>query len=324
MQTLRAGNLNALLVSESASPDMMYLEENHHEVSTIIHAFEHRSLVPTVLSPKTQGAHGVRTETVLEALPRATIVHFACHGNYSRVRPLDSDFYMRDGIVPLRDLMRINVPDAFLAYLSACDTAYCVSNGSVASNHIMESLAATMLFMGYKSVVGTMGWVRKVYSNNFVCENTHFTLFRRVVNPDCLIVAEGFYRELLRKETIEADDVAYALDVAVTGLRESGLPTPRWMPFIHIGAWALRLIGFSCFTILLWLAVQRLPVFTWFHPLFVELAILCIYKKLLNSDPSTIKPVQRTNPKHQQKSNLYPLGTSQIPRSMNLIMQQKL
>jgi hypothetical protein len=51
-----------------------------------------------------------------------------------------------------------------------------------------------------------------------------------------MIVAEGFYRELLRKETIEADDVAYALDVAVAGLRESGLPTPRWMPFIHIGA----------------------------------------------------------------------------------------
>jgi hypothetical protein len=157
VQTLRTGDIDALLVSESASPSILYVEKNHHEVSTIIRTFQHRSLAPTVLSPKTQGAHGVRVETVLEALPHASIVHFACHGDYSRVRPLDSGFHMRDGIVTLRDLMRINVPNAFLAYLNACDTAYCVSNGAVTSNHIMESLAATMLFVGYKSVVGTMG-----------------------------------------------------------------------------------------------------------------------------------------------------------------------
>jgi hypothetical protein len=50
-------------------------------------------------------------------------------------------------------------------------------------------------------------------------------------------MAKWFYEELLSNETIDADAVAYALDVAVGKLREKiPLLPKRWAPYIHMGA----------------------------------------------------------------------------------------
>jgi hypothetical protein len=49
-------------------------------------------------------------------------------------------------------------------------------------------------------------------------------------------VAQHFYGKLLEKNQIEADDVPYALDYAVTELRKSGAHPERWATFIHMGA----------------------------------------------------------------------------------------
>jgi hypothetical protein len=49
-------------------------------------------------------------------------------------------------------------------------------------------------------------------------------------------VAKWFYEELLSKELIDADSVAYALDSAVRKLRNSRVSPERWAPFIHVGA----------------------------------------------------------------------------------------
>jgi hypothetical protein len=50
-------------------------------------------------------------------------------------------------------------------------------------------------------------------------------------------MAQWFYEDLLSNEVIDADAVAYALDVAVGKLRAKIplLPT-RWAPYIHMGA----------------------------------------------------------------------------------------
>jgi hypothetical protein len=48
-------------------------------------------------------------------------------------------------------------------------------------------------------------------------------------------VAKWFYEELLSKEVVDADSVAYALDAAVSKLRNSGVPPTRWAPYIHMG-----------------------------------------------------------------------------------------
>jgi hypothetical protein len=50
-------------------------------------------------------------------------------------------------------------------------------------------------------------------------------------------LAQWFYEELLSKEAVDADAVAYALDYAVQKLREKVPSEPRrWAPYIHMGA----------------------------------------------------------------------------------------
>jgi hypothetical protein len=49
-------------------------------------------------------------------------------------------------------------------------------------------------------------------------------------------VAQWVYEALLKKDTLELDDIPYALDLAVRRLREEGVPASRWATFMHIGA----------------------------------------------------------------------------------------
>jgi hypothetical protein len=62
------------------------------------------------------------------------------------------------------------------------------------------------------------------------------TMSRAISDLDGPKVAQWFYEELLSKEVVDADSVAYALDYAVAKLRDSGVPPNRWAPFIHMGA----------------------------------------------------------------------------------------
>jgi hypothetical protein len=59
---------------------------------------------------------------------------------------------------------------------------------------------------------------------------------RAMADDDGPKVAQWFYKELLSKEVIDTDSVAYALDVAVSKLRATGVAPYRWAPFIHMGA----------------------------------------------------------------------------------------
>jgi hypothetical protein len=62
------------------------------------------------------------------------------------------------------------------------------------------------------------------------------TMSRAIADTDGPNVAKWFYEELLSKEVVDADSVAYALDSAVSKLRDSGVSPDRWAPFIHMGA----------------------------------------------------------------------------------------
>jgi hypothetical protein len=48
-------------------------------------------------------------------------------------------------------------------------------------------------------------------------------------------VAQAVYQALFRNETLELDDVPYALDEAVQLLRNAGVPAQRWALFMHMG-----------------------------------------------------------------------------------------
>jgi hypothetical protein len=62
------------------------------------------------------------------------------------------------------------------------------------------------------------------------------TMSRAISDLDGPKVAQWFYEELLSREVVDANSVAYALDYAVVKLRDSGLSPERWAPFIHMGA----------------------------------------------------------------------------------------
>jgi CHAT domain-containing protein len=93
-----------------------------------------------------------KVHEVVAALPRAHIVHLACHGVQNQTDPLSSGFCLGDGKLTVSALMDIKLNHAFLAFLSACETA----KGDKEQPDQVIHLAATMLFCGFRSVVATM------------------------------------------------------------------------------------------------------------------------------------------------------------------------
>jgi CHAT domain-containing protein len=65
----------------------------------------------------------MQSQTLLDRLPDATILHLACHGIQDAEIPLNSGFVMSDSILSIAKLIEVSSPRAFLAFLSACETA---------------------------------------------------------------------------------------------------------------------------------------------------------------------------------------------------------
>lgn len=89
---------------------------------------------------------------VLSCLPHISIAHFACHGVQNLSDPLASALILRGGPLEISKIMAMLLPNASLAFLSACQTAM----GDVALPDEATHLVGTMLFSGFRGVVGTM------------------------------------------------------------------------------------------------------------------------------------------------------------------------
>jgi CHAT domain-containing protein len=89
---------------------------------------------------------------VLGSLSDAVVLHLACHGHQSQDDPLTSGFTLHDGRLMLEKVMHLHLSKARLAYLSACETA---STDEWQPDEAIN-LAATMLFVGFRSVIATM------------------------------------------------------------------------------------------------------------------------------------------------------------------------
>ena len=156
-------------------------------------------------------------QSVSDALGQHRWVHLACHGWQHTGDPIKSAFSLHNGPLPLSMLMKTVVPDAELAFLSACQTA-------VGDDKIPEEsahLAAGMLAIGFKGVVATM-W--------------------SIGDADAPVVVEAYYKRLLElKRTNVACNgstgAAYALHEAVKCLRETVGESDfvRWAPFVYFG-----------------------------------------------------------------------------------------
>lgn len=183
------------------------------EADQIKRAVNSSRIGSTIIELGLQGAPSANTkEAVLAALPSAHIVHFASHGSQNSKSPFHSSLYLSDQSEKLEvaDLMEIDLSRAELAFLSACQTATGDKNDPDEVIH----LSASLLFAGFKGVVGTM-W--------------------SIADCDGPPVAKEFYEHLLNRESFDVRNAACALHAAVSILRSKGVSPMRWAPFIHIG-----------------------------------------------------------------------------------------
>jgi CHAT domain-containing protein len=98
------------------------------------------------------------------AMQNANIVHLACHGIQDIENATESGFCLGDGRLSISRLMDLKIDGAFLAFLSACETA----RGDQFQPDQAMHLAAAMLFCGYANVVATMWYVNPLLMKTYI------------------------------------------------------------------------------------------------------------------------------------------------------------
>jgi CHAT domain-containing protein len=141
--------LAAAASASSALPGWSLLGNVRSEITHVVRLARATDYVEVLECGNTSAA---KVHEVVAALPRAHIVHLACHGIQDQNDPLSSGFCLSDGKLTVSELMEIKLDHAFLAFLSACETA----KGDKEQPDQAIHLAAAMLFCGFRSVVATM------------------------------------------------------------------------------------------------------------------------------------------------------------------------
>jgi CHAT domain-containing protein len=196
------GDPNVLIVSQPETPGQSSIPGTEQEAAVI------QSIFPqtTKLLNRQEGT----VAAVLEGMKTHSWVHLACHGIQDS---LNSAFALEDGKLKLSTLMTQSLPHEEIAFLSACQTA----SGDKELSEEAVHLAAGMLNVGYKSVVGTM-W--------------------SIGDLQAMKVAGKFY-EAMKKQLAAGEELrpAYALHEATQHLRNTVgvFEFLRWIPFIHFG-----------------------------------------------------------------------------------------
>jgi hypothetical protein len=170
---------------------------------------------------------------VISHLPQTSMVHFACHGKQDTQNPLESALLLQDGQLKVSQIMQQSMPNASLAFLSACETAMGDENLPDEVIHI----GSTLLFAGFRGVVATMWWVDCISFRN-----NGLIIFRSIADVDGPKIADTFYENLFKKHGAIITDAsgpdttqaAQALHLAVAKLRSENVSFVRWVPFIHL------------------------------------------------------------------------------------------
>jgi CHAT domain-containing protein len=139
-------------VSESDAPGLPKLHTVHEEIEV---ARKLMIAASARISAEVDHSQSSSVQAVINTLPTAHFIHLACHGQ-QKESPLESHFALRDGNLTISELMKLNLAQATLAFLSACETARADTNQPDQAVH----LAASMLFCGFRSIIGTMWLVQ--------------------------------------------------------------------------------------------------------------------------------------------------------------------
>jgi CHAT domain-containing protein len=154
-------------------------------------------------------------EEVLHGLQQHSWAHFACHGHLGdNTQPFHASFELHGGSsLTLLDLIQARLPNAELAFLSACHSA---EGGLITPDETIH-LAAALQFCGFRSVVGTL-WAMD--------------------DEDGPMVSKEFYKHMFCKPGKRANfrDSAGALNLAIREMRKNRMPLECWTLFVHFGA----------------------------------------------------------------------------------------
>ena len=150
-------------------------------------------------------------DRVMGALASHSWAHFACHGGQNLLDPSRGAVYLVDGPLTVLQLAAGELPDAELAFLSACQTAV----GGVRLPDETIHLAAAVQLAGYRHVIATAWSISDRYA------------------PE---VTERTYADLITTGQLDASGAALAIHRAVDALREREPSRPDlWAPYLHIG-----------------------------------------------------------------------------------------
>lgn len=158
--------------------------------------------------------HNATIASLRDALTEPSFTHFACHAQQNVKQALENAFLMHDGKLSLAILSQTSLPNADFAMLLACESA----RGAVNVSNEFVHLAAGLLVVGFRSVIGTM-W--------------------SIIDSDGPDVARVVYEHLFRAgmdAKPDSSEAAVALHRAVVYLRDvKKVPPSRWLPFVHFG-----------------------------------------------------------------------------------------
>jgi CHAT domain-containing protein len=141
-------------------------------------------------------------------------VHFACHGVQNASDPTESALLLAgNSRMTLSSIIKLSLPEADFAFLSACQTA----TGDEVLQEEAVHLAGGILAAGYRGVIATM-WT--------------------IMDSDAPQVASDVYEHLFQDSLPDSGRAAEALHFAIKRLREGSgnrKSFSHWAPFIHVG-----------------------------------------------------------------------------------------
>lgn len=203
-----ASTAGLLIISQPNTPKKVQILGAAEEANKVGKQLGNRKIPSRTLVDQSGTVEGV-----LKAMESFPSIHLACHASQDATSPLKSSIHLHDGPLELSEIMKRNLPDSDLAFLSACQT----STGDKNLSEEVVHIAAGMLAAGYRSVVGTMWSISDKHG------------------PD---IAESFYESLLDDggSRIDGAKAARALHSAVQHFREKNSDSLHvWVPYIHIG-----------------------------------------------------------------------------------------
>jgi CHAT domain-containing protein len=201
--------LQLLAVSQPSADGQAYIPGTEKEIDEL------EQLATAQKTPVLRFAGNAATvDKVREGMRESRWVHFACHGVQNTSSPTESALLLAGSSrLTLSEIIKLSLPHADLAFLSACQTATGTEDLEEESVH----LAAGMLLAGYRGVVATM-WT--------------------IMDDDAPRVAADFYEHLFKTSPPDPTRAAEALHLAIRKLREGSDGKKsffHWVPFIHLG-----------------------------------------------------------------------------------------